>query len=734
MAFTMKNRAKKTRGIRSSILLVLAMGLIFHTARGVNRPNWNVVANQYQYSMNVTAVVSANCTELMNDSNILGAFVNGICRGVVKTNTVVGGRNLAYLLVYSNSSNGDTVQFKFYNYAKDSIYTGVGNVIFADNGSYGTNIAPYSIGSNLPPTDIVLSTKVIPESDTVQQRVINISAVDPGTPAYQMFALVAGVGNADNSKFQVVNNALVLDSVLNFYKQDSLHIRLRVTDKGGCYFEEPFVVGVKHTFHPPTNLALTDSILSENHKTPYFVATFITTNYDQNDPYSYQLVAGSGDSDNVHFSISNDSLFAITSFNYELKSAYGVRIQVTDGNGGGTFSKSFVIHIKNDNDPPADVLLTTNKFYELQAVGTPVCILSTKDLDGGINKRKYSYTFYNQGTNDNLSFTLSGDTLKSALVFDYEVKKSYSIYLTTTDTTGASWTGNYTIAILDTLDTPDNLLLSNDSVFQHKKVHSFIGTFSTIDDNGNATHFYSLVSGAGSQDNGSFTVSADSLYSNASFDFETKSNYSIRVRTALVNHRYLDTIFSIHIKETNYEKPIAFGDSASVLENAALGTEVLTLPLPQDSDLTTVFTYRLVTYNVPFVLDPAKGVLTVSGQLNFHQQQSYTLRYVVLNSEPQPLVSDTEKIQITILPVEEATLPVNNYVSPNGDGKNDAFTLISPEVYSDFTLTIYNSSGLVVYSKQGYHNEWDGSGLSAGVYYYTFIGERTYKGNIVLVK
>ena len=84
------------------------------------------------------------------------------------------------------------MQFKFYNYAKDSIYTGVGNVIFADNGSYGTNNAPYSIGSNLPPTAIVLSTKVIPESDTVQQRVINISAVDPGTPAYQMFALVAG--------------------------------------------------------------------------------------------------------------------------------------------------------------------------------------------------------------------------------------------------------------------------------------------------------------------------------------------------------------------------------------------------------------------------------------------------------------------------------------------------------------------------------------------------------------
>ena len=902
----------------------------FQTIHASNRPNWSVSPNQFQYSMNITAVINSYCTELGNDSNILGAFINGTCRGVVKTNTTVGGHKLAYLLVYSNLSSGDSVSFKFYNYVTDSIYTANVKVPFSDNGSFGTNIKPYVVKTNNPPTAIIFSSTLFPENDTIQQVVAQLSAVDPDAAPYQVYSLVSGAGSTDNSKFNILSNNFVLDSTLNYYKQDSLHVRLRVTDKGGCYFEQAFVLGVKHTFHPPTNLALTNSIVSENHKTPYFISNFITTNYDMNDPYSYALVAGLGDSDNVHFTISNDSLIAISNFNYEKKNAYGIRVRVTDLNGGGTFEKSFVIHVKNDNDPPVLVILSTNRFHELQPIGSQVAILSTKDLDGGINKRKYTYTFSNQGTNDNLAFSISADTLKSTLIFDYELKKSYSIYLTTTDTTGASWTGNYqimildtldtptgivlsndtiteqlpkgtfigslstiddngaaihkytlvsgagssdnsnfnivgdslvanvvfdferksnysirirttlvnglffeqvfaviiknnppsnftlsnnrvyellpaksfvgtfnttdvdptdkftytlsnqgtndnsnfsisndtlytavsfdyelknkyniivtnadslgfgltrsfTISVRDTLDTPTNLVLSNDSVFQHKKLHTFIGVFSTIDDNGNAQHTYSLVAGNGSTDNASFKVASDSLYTNAIFDFETKSSYSIRVRTALVNNRYLDTLFTIHIKENNYEKPIAYNDSGSVNEGVPVGTQVLTLKTPSDSDLTQTFTFRLLTPNVPFALDKSTGILTVNNTIDFHQQQFYTLKYVVYNSEPQPL-NDTAIIKVTILPVEEATLPVNNYVSPNGDGKNDAFTLISPEVYADFELTIYNSSGLVVYTKKGYHNEWVGDGLPAGVYYYTFIGDRTYKGNIVLAK
>ena len=80
-------------------------------------------------------------------------------------------------------------------------------------------------------------------------------------------------------------------------------------------------------------------------------------------------------------------------------------------------------------------------------------------------------------------------------------------------------------------------------------------------------------------------------------------------------------------------------------------------------------------------------------------------------------------------------LPANNYVSPNGDGKNDYFFIVSPEVYKNYELVICNDNGVVVFQKTAYDNTWTGDGLRAGVYYYTLLGgNKKYKGNIVLVK
>ena len=50
-----------------------------------------------------------------------------------------------------------------------------------------------------------------------------------------------------------------------------------------------------------------------------------------------------------------------------------------------------------------------------------------------------------------------------------------------------------------------------------------------IPDDGD-THSFSLVTGTGSTDNGSFTISRSSLRTNAVFKFEAKSSYSIRMR------------------------------------------------------------------------------------------------------------------------------------------------------------------------------------------------------------
>jgi gliding motility-associated-like protein/uncharacterized repeat protein (TIGR01451 family) len=71
-----------------------------------------------------------------------------------------------------------------------------------------------------------------------------------------------------------------------------------------------------------------------------------------------------------------------------------------------------------------------------------------------------------------------------------------------------------------------------------------------------------------------------------------------------------------------------------------------------------------------------------------------------------------------------ATIPGNtllqfaNAMSPNGDGKNDFFVIKGLDKYPPATLYVFNRWGDMVFQSKGYHNEWDGAGLSEGVYYY----------------
>ncbi|MCF8716519.1 gliding motility-associated C-terminal domain-containing protein, partial [Joostella atrarenae] len=49
-----------------------------------------------------------------------------------------------------------------------------------------------------------------------------------------------------------------------------------------------------------------------------------------------------------------------------------------------------------------------------------------------------------------------------------------------------------------------------------------------------------------------------------------------------------------------------------------------------------------------------------------------------------------------------------NEFTPNGDGKNDYFTVRCIENYSGNTVDIYNRWGIKVYSAKDYQNNWDG--------------------------
>jgi gliding motility-associated-like protein len=72
--------------------------------------------------------------------------------------------------------------------------------------------------------------------------------------------------------------------------------------------------------------------------------------------------------------------------------------------------------------------------------------------------------------------------------------------------------------------------------------------------------------------------------------------------------------------------------------------------------------------------------------------------------------------QVTITVICDLEIP--NVFTPNGDGLNETFVIGNLELYPNSKMIIYNRWGRKVYSSDNYLNDWDGDGLSDGVYYF----------------
>ena len=98
-------------------------------------------------------------------------------------------------------------------------------------------------------------------------------------------------------------------------------------------------------------------------------------------------------------------------------------------------------------------------------------------------------------------------------------------------------------------EAPTDIILSDSVVNENDPVNAVIGVLTTMDVDTNDVHVYSLVSGNGDTDNGSFIISDDQLLTNEVFDYEAKSEYSIRVQTIDQEGNMYEEVFTITIQD-----------------------------------------------------------------------------------------------------------------------------------------------------------------------------------------
>lgn len=591
--------------------------------------------------------------------------------------------------------------------------------------------------SNDNPTDVFLSANEITENRVTRTLIGTFTSLDQDATDKFSYTLVNGTGSADNASFIIQGNELRSNRSFNFEQQKLFTIRIQTNDANGGLFEKSFVINAVDSNDGPNNIVLSSQIIAENSLVGSKVADINTLDQDTLETFIYSFI-NIGGNQNSNFFIIGNELRTNTVFDYETKNFYIIYLQSTDAAGNNTI-KQFLINIKDSVDAPTAMDLEVQSVSENIAIGSTVGYLSTSDADQ-INN--FNYTLVSGvGSNDNSQFTILNEELKTNVVFNFEVKKQYTIRVRVTDITNAIFEKQFTISINDTNDAPTAFAISNTKLNENAIVATEIGIFSTSDVDINDSHVYSLVAGTGSTDNIRFLINENKLVSNFIADYELKNAYSIRVRTTDIYGDFIENTFTIDIVDVNetpgiVNQKFTIGESDSV--SYVLGKVVATSP-----DLGALLSFTFVENQTTFSLNPTTGELALLEKLDYEKQNVYRLKVVVADGNLLKL-TDTAEIEIKVSDIIELkqALPANNYLSPNNDGVNDLFEIDNVSLYADYSLTIFTESGQEVFKvENNYQNNWDatydGKTLSVGVYYYVFRNSNnsdTFKGSINIIR
>jgi len=204
---------------------------------------------------------------------------------------------------------------------------------------------------------------------------------------------------------------------------------------------------------------------------------------------------------------------------------------------------------------------------------------------------------------------------------------------------------------------PTDIILSNGSVEENKDGKTLVGNFTTSDPDIGDTFTYSLVSGDGDDDNTSFYINNNvDLRTVDTFDYETKSSYSIRVRSTDQGELWVEKAFTVTVIDVpENTPPIAVNDTYNTDENTPLNVSapgVLVNDIDADDDPLTVTK----------VSDPSHGILSLNadGSFTYTPATSYigpdTFTY---KTDDDKAYSNVANVTITVYPVGECFVRVN---------------------------------------------------------------------------
>jgi len=507
------------------------------------------------------------------------------------------------------------------------------------------------------PTDVSLNTSSIAENLPVGTEVSTFSTVDPDSSEPFTYSLIGGTGSTDNSLFQISGNRLLTNAIFDYESKNSYSIRVQTSDSNGGVFQKALTINVNdvNENENPTDLSLSNNSVAENSPLNTLIGDFTTTDPDTGNTFTYSLVTGTGDTDNSLFTIDGNQLKTNTPLNYESKNSYSIRVKTTD-QGGLSYEKQLTVSVSDVNENPTNLNLSNNTVAENSPLNTLIGNFNTTDPDTG---NTFSYSLVTGiGSTDNSLFTIDGNQLKTNTPLDYETKNNYSIRVKTTDQGGLSYEKQLTVSITDVNESPTDVTLSNNTVAENSPLNTLIGNFTTTDPDTGNTFTYSLVTGIGSTDNSLFTIDGNQLKTNTPLNYETKNNYSIRVKTTDQGGLSYEKQLTISVSDVN-ENPTNLNlSNNTVAENSPLNTLIGNFTTT-DPDTGNTFTYSLVTGigstdNSLFTIDGNQ--LKTNTTLDYETKNNYSIR---VKTTDQGGLSYEKQLTVSVTNLREQGISVD---------------------------------------------------------------------------
>jgi gliding motility-associated-like protein len=425
--------------------------------------------------------------------------------------------------------------------------------------------------------------------------------------------------------------------------------------------------------------------------------------------------------------ISGTPTVAATSATYTVRassaavcsSTYALTIEVSDNpppvitgpNGSGTSTGATSAKSFPENSTALIYTFTSNKTV-------------TWSLNGGEDAAKFT-----------INSTTGAVSFSSALNFENPIDGStsgnntYIVVIKATDVFGLTTSQTLTVSVTNVNEAPTNIASSQTAIYEANANGAAVSNLSSTDPDAGDTFTYTLVSGAGSTDNASFSISGNQLKANTVFVFNTKSTYSIRLRTTDAGGLTFEKVFTI----TVLESPVATGTgNFSGTSTITAASNNVTISKGYSAPLRVTGT-GLVTYS----WSPSTG-LSSTNIYNPIASPNQTTVYAVRVTNNMGL---STTVYVTVNVVEDYNITPNNIITPNGDGVNDKWVIGNLSAYPNNQVSIFDKAGRLVYQESNYQNGWDGTlnglPLYENTYYFVITfepGVKPKKGFITLVR